>query len=84
LLRMVVFAFKKLKAIWPSPPDFRDGPSNLLSDASRRLAGIAPFVRAGGTAGLFSAILPGWSPGGANSQVVTPASRDWAAGADPL
>ncbi len=28
-------------------------------------------VRAGGPAGLFSAILPGWSPGDVNSQVVT-------------
>lgn len=28
-------------------------------------------VMAGGRAGLFSAILPGWSPGSANSQVVT-------------
>lgn len=28
-------------------------------------------VHAGGPAGLFSAILPGWSPGAANSQVVT-------------
>jgi hypothetical protein len=28
-------------------------------------------VHAGGTAGLFSAILPGWSPGYVNSQVVT-------------
>ena len=28
-------------------------------------------VIAGGRAGLFSAILPGWSPGGANSYVTT-------------
>jgi hypothetical protein len=36
---------------------FRDGGFNV--------------VRAGGPAGLFSAILPGWSPGSVNSQVVT-------------
>ena len=28
-------------------------------------------IMAGGRAGLFSAILPGWSPGSVNSQVVT-------------
>ena len=28
-------------------------------------------VMAGGKAGLFSAILPGWSPGDVNSQVTT-------------
>jgi len=33
-------------------------------------------VVAGGGAGLFSAILPGWSPGDVNSQVVTRAIRD--------
>lgn len=38
-------------------PKFREGGLNV--------------VMAGGPAGLFSAILPGWSPGSANSQVVT-------------
>ncbi|MEZ5851289.1 MAG: thioredoxin [Hyphomicrobiaceae bacterium] len=33
-------------------------------------------VMAGGKAGLFSAILPGWSPGDVNSQVVTKIVRD--------
>jgi hypothetical protein len=33
-------------------------------------------VMAGGKAGLFSAILPGWSPGDVNSQVVTKVVRD--------
>ncbi|MEZ5909213.1 MAG: thioredoxin family protein [Hyphomicrobiaceae bacterium] len=33
-------------------------------------------VRAGGNAGLFSAILPGWSPGSVNSQVTTKEVRD--------
>ncbi len=46
--------------------------------AAARGARIAKFrdgglnvVHAGGSAGMFSAILPGWSPGSANSQVVT-------------
>jgi hypothetical protein len=34
------------------------------------------IVHAGGRAGLFSAILPGWSPGSVNSQLVTKVVRD--------
>ncbi|HRD76587.1 MAG TPA: thioredoxin family protein [Hyphomicrobiaceae bacterium] len=55
-----------LGGMLPGPP---------LSAKGTRVKKFRPngffVVHAGGTAGLFSAILPGWSPGGANSQLVT-------------
>ncbi len=51
-------------------------PSNKGKRIKKFRAGGFNVVMAGGRAGLFSAILPGWSPGDVNSQVTTKEIRD--------